>query len=242
MVGQFEMSWRFGMACDGRWPDDVAVVDRWSGSADPVVRVLVVDDHPAVRMGLFCLFGDQADLEVVDAVPSAEAALALAERERVDVAVVDYQLGWRSGLWLSRMLKRLERPPGVVIYSAYCDGPLAVAAVVGEADWLASKAAVGGELCGVVRAVASGRRSLPAVPPALVDAMRRRLCPEDQAIFGMLLAGIDRAEIAATVGLSRAGLDVRMWAMLDKLEGLQPDLEIAHHPRERRGRRRSRGC
>ena len=38
----------------------------------------------------------------------AEAAMSLAEREPIDVAVVDYQLGSRSGLWLSRMLKRLE--------------------------------------------------------------------------------------------------------------------------------------
>ena len=53
--------------------------------------------------------------------------------------------------------------------------------------------------------------------------MRRRLEPEDQAIFGMLLAGIDTAEVAATLGMSRAGLDSRMWAMLHKLEGLSPD-------------------
>jgi hypothetical protein len=87
----------------------------------------------------------------------------LAERERIDVAVVDYQLGSRSGLWLSRMLKRLDPPPRVVIYSAYCDGPLSAACVVAE------------------------------------------------------------AEVAATLGMSRAGLDSRMWAMLHKLEGLSSD-------------------
>lgn len=202
------------------------------------VRVLIVDDHPAVRMGLFHLFADQPDLEVVDAVPSAEAALALAERELVDVAVVDYQLGMRSGLWLSRMLKRLGRPPGIVIYSAYCDGPLAVAAVVAEADWLASKAAIGGELPDIVRAVAGGQTSLPPVPPALIGAIRRRLCHEDQAIFGMLLAGIDQPEIATTVGLSQAVLDARMWAMLEQLEGLAPDGTVAA---QCRGRRHPRG-
>ena len=206
----------------------------------PPLRVLVVDDHPAVRTGLFHLLDDQPDLEVVDAVPSADAALRVAERERVDVAVVDYQLGTRSGLWLSRMLKRGDPAPGVVIYSAYCEGPLAVAAVVAEADWLASKAAVGSEICGIVRAVARGRTSLPAVPGALVGAMRGRLCAEDQAIFGMLLAGIDGAEISATIGLSRAALDARMWGMLGKLERLRPDPPLAHGASQRRVRRR--GC
>ena len=118
------------------------------------------------------------------------------------------------------MLKRLDPAPRVVVYSAYCDGPLAAACVVAEADGLVSKGGVGAELCDEVRAVARGRSSLPPVPPALAGAMRRRLDSEDQAIFGMLLAGIDRVEIAATLRISQAGLDGRMWAMLHKLEGL----------------------
>ena len=80
-------------------------------ASDCPLRVLVVDDHPAVRMGLRELFEDQPDFVVVAAVDSADAAMALAEREPIDVAVVDYQLGSRNGLWLSRKLKRLPQPP-----------------------------------------------------------------------------------------------------------------------------------
>jgi DNA-binding NarL/FixJ family response regulator len=209
---------------------------------DPRLKVLVVDDHPAVRIGLLQLLDEQPDLAVVDAVSSAEAAMSFAEREPIDVAVVDYQLGSRSGLWLSRMLKRLARPPGVVIYSAYCDGPLAAACVVAEADGLVSKGGLGAELCDEVRAVASGRSRLPLVPPMLATAMRRRLGPEDQAIFGMLLAGIDREEIATTLGISRSGLESRMWAMLHKLEGLRPDPGSASLAPSRANRRRAPGC
>lgn len=190
---------------------------------DRELRVLVVDDHPAVRAGVMLLLEEQPDLSVVDAVGSAEAAMSLAERDPVDVAVVDYQLGSRSGLWLSRMLKRLDPPPRVVVYSAYCDGPLSAACVVAEADALVSKGGVGNELCDAVRAVADGARWLPPVPPRLAEAMRRRLEHEDQAIFGMLLAGISTAEVAVTLGMTRAGLDARMWAILHKLEGLNPE-------------------
>ncbi|MGI8506579.1 MAG: response regulator [Solirubrobacteraceae bacterium] len=62
-------------------------------------RLLVVDDHAAVRAGLQGLLEDEGDFEVVAAVASAEAAMAVAEREPIDVAVVDYQLGGRNGLW-----------------------------------------------------------------------------------------------------------------------------------------------
>jgi hypothetical protein len=86
------------------------------------LRVLVVDDHPAVRRGLFELLSDQPDFRVIAVASSAEDAMSVAEREAVDVAVVDYQLDGRDGLWLSRKLGRLPRPPRVIIYSAYSDG------------------------------------------------------------------------------------------------------------------------
>jgi DNA-binding NarL/FixJ family response regulator len=163
-------------------------------------RLLVVDDHPAVRTGLRELLADVADFQVVDAVATAEAAVLVAEREPIDVAVVDYQLNGRNGLWLSRKLKRLAQPPAVLIYSAYTDGVLAAAAVAAEADAIVSKGKLGIELCDAIRTVASGHRDLPAVPPRL--------------------AGIRPLEIAATLGLSSAGLESRLWEMLRRLETL----------------------
>jgi len=206
------------------------------------LRVLVVDDHPAVRLGLLQLLDDQPDFDVVDAASSAEEARSLAEREPIDVAVVDYQLGSRSGLWLTRMLKRLEPAPSVVMYSAFSDGPLAAACVVAGADGLVSKGRAGAELCHAIRAVARGQSRLPLVPPTLAGAMRRRLGAEDQAIFGMLLAGIDPSEIAITLGISERALDSRRWAMLHKLEGLRPEPAGGPLTGGRITRRRSPGC
>jgi DNA-binding NarL/FixJ family response regulator len=193
---------------------------RASGLDEPTrIRLLVVDDHPAVRAGLRTLLAEEPDFAIVDAVSSGEAALLVAEREPIDVAVVDYQLGGRSGLWVSRKLKRLARPPRVLIYSAYSDGLLAAAAVVAEADGLLSKSGLGLELCEAIRAVARGSVRLPPVPPRLAEMLRRRLSDEDQAVFGMLLAGISPQEIAVTLGDSAASLESRLWAMLRKLEG-----------------------
>lgn len=183
-------------------------------------RLLVVDDHPAVRAGLGQLLADVPEFDVVDAVATADAAIRVAEGGRIDVAVVDYQLGGRNGLWLSRKLKRLVLPPAVLIYSAYTDGVLAAAAVAAEADAVVSKGRLGIELCDAIRRVASGHRDLPAVPPSLAEILRRRLDHEQQAIFGMLLAGMRPPEIAATLGLSSGGLESRLWEMLRRLEAL----------------------
>jgi DNA-binding NarL/FixJ family response regulator len=186
------------------------------------IRCLVVDDHPAIRAGLRDLLAAEPDLEVTDAVASAEAGAAVAERAPIDVAIVDYQLPGRSGLWLSRKLKRLPHPPAVLVYSAFSDYLLAAACVVAEADGLLSKAALGADLYDRIRQVASGVSRLPMVPPALADSMRRRLDSEEQAIFGLLLARVPSEEIGRTLGLSRAELESRQWAMLRKLERLEP--------------------
>jgi DNA-binding NarL/FixJ family response regulator len=191
---------------------------------DPIARtrVLVVDDHAAVRAGLRELLADEADFEVVAAVDSAEAGIEVAERQPIDVAVIDYQLGGRNGLWLSRKLKRLPERPAVLIYSAYTDGVLAAAAVVAEADAIMNKGNVGAELCCAVRRVAQGQRHLPRLPPRLAHSLRQRLDHEEQAIFGMLLAGLEPADMVSILGVSPAVLEYRLSELLRRLEGL-PD-------------------
>lgn len=184
------------------------------------VRLLVVDDHHAVRRGLGELLEDQPDFEMLASAATAEEALLVAERTMPDVVVVDYQLGGRSGLWLSHKLKGLSRPPIVMIYSAYADALLSAAAVVADADALLSKGGLGSELCDAIRSVAAGRVIVPVLPWQLGEVIRRRLDGEQQAIYGMLLAGIAPAAIARTLGISAAGLESRRWKMLSVLEGL----------------------
>jgi DNA-binding NarL/FixJ family response regulator len=189
-----------------------------SSTSTALARLLIVDDHAAVRAGLRQLLSDEVGFTVVDAVATAEEAVAIAERDRVDVAIVDYQLGGRNGLWLSRKLKRLGQPPAVLIYSAYTDSVLAAAAVAAEADAIVSKGGLGSDLADAIRDVLRGRRLLLPLPGWLGEALRRRLDHEQQAIFGLLLAGIAPIEIARTLGLSDGELEAQLWTMLRRLE------------------------
>lgn len=199
-------------------------------------RLLVVDDHPAVRTGLRQLLEAEPDFEVVATAESAEAAIRVAERQAIDVAVVDYQLRSRNGLWLSRKLKRLPTPPAVLLFSAYADGILAAAAVVAEADGIISKGSLGSELCDEIRRAARGGRSrLLPLPAWLGDTVRTVFSDEEQAIFGMLLAGIDTDEIARMLGLSVSGLKTRLGAMLRKLEAPHWELRLEGPRREPHG-------
>ena len=194
-----------------------------------------------MRVGLCQVLEDQPDFSVVGVAASAEEAIALAGVEPADVAVVDYQLGRASGLWASRRLKRLSQPPGVVIYSGYYGGLLTAACVVAEADGLVSKSAPTQELFSAIRHAASGRSHMPPLPEPAADTIRHHLDGEQQAIFGMLLAGFRRPSVARALGASDTELEKHLRAMLTKLEEARerptcdpPWVRADHRPHARR--------
>lgn len=186
------------------------------------IRVLLVDDHPAVRVGARKLLDDQPDMCVVAEACSVDQALSMLERP-IDVAIVDYQLGaGRDGLWLTAHLKRLQPAPHVLIYSAFADGALAVTALIAGADGLLGKHELGQELCRAIRRLARGQQHLPAITPSVAQVMRSQLEPQDQAIIGMLLHGIAAQTIAARLGLDEDELHARRSVMLRSLKPAPP--------------------
>ncbi len=193
---------------------------RLTGQTRRDLRLLAAEDHPAVQIGLKQLLDDEPGFEVVAMSSTGESAVAQAESNNIDVAIVDYHLGGRNGLWVSRMLKRLPRPPRVIIFSAFANDHLAANCAVAGVDALLSKGSLGSELCDTVRSVAHGRRLLTRVPQPMADMLRRRLDPIEQAIFGMLLAGISREEIEQTLRMSAGELESHETAILNRLERL----------------------
>lgn len=181
------------------------------------IAVLLVDDHPAVRVGARNLIDDQPDMRVVAEARSAQEALAQAD-VGVDVAVVDYHLGdGRDGLWLTAELKRLERPPQVLVYTAFADNALAVTTLIAGADGLLDKRALGPELCSAIRTLARSGQHLPAIRPSLAQVLRSRLTPRDQAIFGMLVHGTPPDLIVERLGITHDELRIRRSIMLASL-------------------------
>jgi DNA-binding NarL/FixJ family response regulator len=129
--------------------------------------VLLVDDHPAVRLGVRTLIDDQPDMRVAAEASSARDALGQLE-EQIDVAVVDYHLReGEDGLWLTTRLKGMHPAPRVLIYSAFADGALAVTAAIAGADGLLGKQELGQELCRAIRRLAAGQHHLPAITQPL---------------------------------------------------------------------------
>lgn len=191
-----------------------------AGSSDPSrgpIRLLIVDDHPAVRLGARALLGDQPDMRVVAEARSAEEASGKLDVP-IDVALIDYHLRHGAdGLTVIPRLRVTQPNAKALVYSAFADAALAVAALVAGADGLLGKHELGEELCRTIRKLARGRRHLPAIPPGVAHAMGARLESRDQAILAMLLYGIDASKIAERLSLTEQELAQARVSMLRSL-------------------------
>src|SRR4051794_14483281 len=154
-----------------------------------MLRVAVLDDHPAVLVGLQRLLDSTPDLQSVAVADSAQQLVRQLDAARADVVVLDYDLPRGDGLKLCQALKQRVRPPAVVIYSAYAGPRLAIAARIAGADTLVDKRAPASELLDALRRAAAGRSGISDVSADQQEAAISRLAPGDVPVASMLLAG-----------------------------------------------------
>ena len=185
------------------------------------IRVVLVDDHPAVRAGLGAILSDDPRIDVVAAAATAAEAFELIEQERPDLAIVDYNLPGEDGVSLCYRLESLPMPPRVLLLSAFADDTLAVMAVVAGADGVMSKGAPI-DLHKTAVALVAGETRMPEISPLVLKASGFKLDPEDLPILGMLVHGVPADDIAATLNVTPAWLGVRRWGMLEKLRDRRP--------------------
>lgn len=86
------------------------------------VRVLLIDDHPAILAGLRAILGQAADVEIVGEAMTLAEAETLLQNARPDVLVLDYELGEDAGIKLLDALAEAESRPTVLLLSAH-DNP-----------------------------------------------------------------------------------------------------------------------
>ncbi len=181
------------------------------------IRVLVVDDHPAVRAGVAALVDAEPGLIAVDAVGDAYAVPPAVQAKRPDVVVLDYQLPGVDGLSLCRAVTRQPLAPAVLVYSAFTSREMVVPAHIAGARAIADKAIEPRELTLMIRQLAAGENLLEAPAPDLMEAAAHRLDEEDVPLLGMLVGGVDPAGVAEVLGVSPEATERRVDRLLSRL-------------------------
>jgi len=182
-----------------------------------MIRVLVVDDHPALRTGLVALLRGEPGMVPVAAAADVHAAAAESARHEPDVVLADYHLRGGDGLSLCLDLKSAPDPPRVLIYTAFAGDGLSLAAAVAGADGVVDKGARADELFDALRTVAGGRVTLPRRSPDLLGTLSALLAPDDLPVLGMRLEGTPVPDIAEVLDVTEAQVGDRLRGILAKL-------------------------
>lgn len=182
-------------------------------SAAPPVRILIVDDHPLVRLGFAQLLSQERDLEVCGEAESAAAALALLDELEPELLVVDISLKGTNGLELVKQVRGRRPAATVLVCSMHDEALFAERALRAGARGYIGKNEAAEELVTAVRAVLAGRRYLPPRLAARIEAAGLGagdelpepiavLSDRELEVFELIGRGVGTREIAERLGLA----------------------------------------
>jgi len=203
-----------------------------------MIKVMLVDDHQVVRMGLKLLFQDERDIQVVCENGDAESALKALETCKPDVVVMDVRLPGMDGLEACREVR--QRFPGVhvVMLTSYLDDAYLAGALRSGASGFVLKTVGGDELLRAIHAASRGEMALdPQSAARLVSQYQsmenkmesqvfRDISPREMDVLGCVIQGMTNKETGKRLNLSDVTVRNYLSNILDKL-GLKNRTELA---------------
>jgi DNA-binding NarL/FixJ family response regulator len=207
------------------------------GSSRPA-KVLIVDDHPAVREGLVWRISRQSDLIVCGEAPDVAEALRLVETTGPDVVVIDIALKSGSGIDLVKRIKARDSSIRMLVWSMHPDSLYAERALRAGALGYINKENTTGRILDAIRSVHSGeiylseettRRLLHRTVgrPGGSGLSVESLSDRELEVFKLIGEGRGTSEIAAELHLSIHTVDTYRRRIRLKLD-LRNGSELVH--------------
>jgi DNA-binding NarL/FixJ family response regulator len=203
----------------------------------PPARIVVVDDHPIMRMGLRQLLQSAGTVEVCGEAGSFEEALRVVEAALpVDLVVVDISLPDRSGLELIRDLKEIDSAIRTLVVSSHDEKVYAERVLrAGGRGYLMKDRAPDQLIAAVEEVLRGGVFLSPAMTSRMMEALSGRrpdspisgLTDRELEVFRAIGEGRSSREISAQLGVSIRTIDAHRAHIKEKL-GLRDATELSY--------------
>jgi DNA-binding NarL/FixJ family response regulator len=181
-----------------------------------VIRLAIVEDHPAIAEGLTALMKGEPDVTVVGTARDGGAAERLIETQSPDVVLCDIRLaGTVDGL---EILTRHTPGPAFIMLSAYSYPSYYATAVEHGAKGFLSKMAAIDEILAAVRKVALGGTAFPDAVRRAARAALRPPTPREAQILALVAEGRSNAEIAELLSLRIKTVESQLRRMFDRYD------------------------
>jgi len=191
-----------------------------SKDSDNNIRILIVDDHPVVRVGLASMLATQPGIEVSGSVSSGEEALEILEKKIVDVVMLDLRMPGMNGIDTLLSIKRKTMPLQVIVLTSYETDEDIYRAVQAGAEGYLLKNTSQREMVDAIHAVRAGNRYIPhRIASRLAERMTRSsLTPRELEILKILTKGLTNKQIAHALGISDNTVRNHINSIIEKLE------------------------
>ena len=211
-------------------------------SPDQPFCVLLVEDHPAITVGVRSIVDSQANLAVVAEATTARMAMEMVTLHRPHLVILPLRIGGElKGIELCREVVAAPCQPKVLVYTSFNAPQDAAAAFLSGAHSFVHKGEDTGRLLDTIRATLGGRRewllgaeSAPTMAELAQRTYRSTLTAREQEVFGLMLQRFSNAQIAATLFIEMPTVKTHVRSILAKIgvgsrrELFRPAAE--HHP------------
>lgn len=195
----------------------------------PHVRVLLIDDSPLIRLGLKAALEDRSDITVIGEAGTATDGIALAQKLRPDVVLLDLRLPDQPGFTACRELGRVLPAARVLILTSATDERNVQQAITAGAAGYLLKDNDSATLASAILQVASGRSVLdPTLADQVVRMVKRgpelsaadkirSLSQQEQRVVTLLTSGRTNKEIGDELNLTEKTVKNYLATIFDKL-------------------------
>jgi DNA-binding NarL/FixJ family response regulator len=182
------------------------------------IRILVVDDHILMRIGLTSSLNKQPDMEVVAEAEDGIEAMEIYRQQRPDVVILDLRMAKRGGLETIGLLRKEFSQACILVLSSYSGGDDISAAMQGGAAGYVLKNMPLPRLLDSIRRVHAGEIvCLPEIARRLAGRVESHLSNRELEVLALMARGLSNKEIASDLKLVEGTVKLHVSSILAKL-------------------------
>ena len=191
---------------------------RVSGNLSPI-RILAVDDHPLIRVGIATLLLPESDIQLVGEASNGREAVAKFRECHPDVTLMDLQMPDMNGLDAILAIRDEFPEARIVVLTTYAGDVQALRAIKAGAQAYLLKNLLHKELLQTIRTVHAGRKLIaPEVAAQVAEhSGEEGLTAKEVDVLRLIAAGNANKEIAAQLSITEETVKSRVKSILDKL-------------------------